>query len=219
MKKLIILSISFCLTNVALAQNEQKSMDTLSYCVGILVGNNLAQQGLDEVEVTDLAIGLSDVLNKQELRVSLQEANDILTAYIQGKQAKQSATLIEQGQRFMEENGKRKGVITLESGLQYEVLVMGEGPRPGSKDKVTTHYEGKLLDETIFDSSYKRGQPASFPVNGVIAGWTEALQLMPVGSKWRLYIPPDLAYGERGAGDKIPPYSTLIFEVELLSID
>lgn len=201
------------------AQNEQSKMDTLSYSVGILIGSNLGQQGLDEVDVSDVAIGLSDAINGSELRISLEEANGILSAYIEAKQAKQMSGAIEAGTAFLAENAKKKGVVTLESGLQYEVITAGDGPKPTLNDKVTTHYHGTLIDGTVFDSSYDRGQPASFPVSGVIAGWTEALQLMPVGSKWRLYVPYDLAYGERGAGGAIKPYSTLIFDVELLSID
>lgn len=201
------------------AQNEQTKMDTLSYSVGILIGSNLGQQGLDKVDVSDVAIGLTDAINGAELRLSLEEANSILTAYIEAQQAKQMSSVIEAGTAFLAENAKKEGVVTLESGLQYEVITEGDGPKPTLDDKVTTHYHGTLIDGTVFDSSYDRGQPATFPVSGVIAGWTEALQLMPVGSKWRLYVPYDLAYGERGAGGAIKPYSTLIFDVELLSID
>lgn len=219
MNRFFLLIISICITGIAHAQNQEKEMDTLSYSVGLLVGNNLTQQGLKEVEIEDVAIGLSDIMNGEELRISLEEANAILSAYMQAQQAKLAAGAIEKGQQFLKENGMRDGVTTLESGLQYEIIEAGEGPKPGPTDKVTTHYHGTMLDGTVFDSSYERGQPASFPVNGVIAGWTEALQLMPVGSKWRLFIPSDLAYGERGAGGKIGPHSTLIFEVELISID
>lgn len=201
------------------AQNEQSKMDTLSYSVGILIGSNLGQQGLEDVDVSDVAIGLSDAINGADLRISLEEANGILTAYIEGKQAKQMSAVIEAGNAFLAENAKKEGVVTLESGLQYQVITAGDGPKPTLNDKVTTHYHGTLIDGTVFDSSYDRGQPASFPVSGVIAGWTEALQLMPVGSKWKLFVPYNLAYGERGAGGAIKPYSTLIFDVELLSID
>lgn len=207
------------LTFAACAQKQEKEMDSLSYGVGILVGSNLAQQGLEEIDINDLAIGLSDVINGDDLRMTLEEANEVLTAYMQAQQSKQMAGAIEEGQAFLKQNAEREEVVVLESGLQYEILKAGDGPKPGLNDKVTTHYHGTLIDGTVFDSSVDRGQPASFPVSGVIKGWTEALQLMPVGSKWRLYVPYDLAYGERGAGAQIKPYSTLIFEVELLSID
>jgi FKBP-type peptidyl-prolyl cis-trans isomerase FklB len=126
---------------------------------------------------------------------------------------------MEDGKKFLADNSKRENVITLPSGLQYEIIKAGEGPKPNLEDKVTTHYHGTLIDGTVFDSSVDRGEPASFPVNGVIKGWTEALQLMPVGSKWKLFVPYDLAYGERGTGPQIGPYTTLIFEVELISIN
>jgi len=222
MKNLINLTTAFVLlfvTVLATAQNNNGKMDTLSYSVGILVGSNLASQGIKDVEVTDLAIGLSDAMNGGNLRISMEEANQVLQAYVESQQSKLMAEAVGEGAAFLEANAKREGVITTASGLQYEVLKKGEGPKPGLKDKVTTHYHGTLLDGSVFDSSYDRGQPASFPVSGVIAGWTEALQMMPVGSKWRLYVPYDLAYGERGAGGKIKPYATLIFDVELLSID
>jgi FKBP-type peptidyl-prolyl cis-trans isomerase FklB len=126
---------------------------------------------------------------------------------------------MEDGKKFLADNSKRENVITLPSGLQYEIMKAGEGPKPNLEDKVTTNYHGTLIDGTVFDSSVDRGEPASFPVNGVIKGWTEALQLMPVGSKWKLFVPYDLAYGERGTGPQIGPYTTLIFEVELISIN
>ena len=127
--------------------------------------------------------------------------------------------MVEEGRKFLAANSKNEKVVTLESGLQYEVIKAGEGAKPSLNDQVTTHYHGTLIDGTVFDSSVERGQPASFPVNGVIKGWTEALQLMNVGSKWRLFVPYDLAYGERGAGPQIGPFTTLIFEVELISIN
>lgn len=207
------------ISSMTFAQNNKGQMDTLSYSVGILVGSNLASQGIKDVEVSDLAIGLSDAMSGGELRISMEEANQILQAYVESQQSKLMAESIGEGAAFLEANAKREGVMTTASGLQYEVLIKGEGAMPGLKDKVTTHYHGTLIDGTVFDSSYDRGQPASFPVSGVIAGWTEALQMMPVGSKWRLYVPYDLAYGERGAGGKIKPYAALIFDVELLSID
>ncbi len=211
----VVLSIAV----TACAQKQEKEMDSLSYGVGILVGSNLAQQGLEEIDVNDLAIGLSDVINGEDLRMTLEEANEVLTAFMQAQQSKQMAGAIEEGEEFLRKNAEKDNVVVLESGLQYEIIQEGTGPKPGPTDRVTTHYHGTLIDGTVFDSSYDRGEPASFPVNGVIKGWTEALQLMPVGSKWRLYVPYDLGYGERGAGAQIKPYATLIFDVELLSID
>ena len=142
-----------------------------------------------------------------------------INSYFSKKQKKESESMIEDGANYLQENAKREGVTTLPSGLQYEVINDGTGPMPTIEDNVTTHYHGTLIDGTVFDSSVDRGEPASFPVGGVIKGWTEALQLMSVGSKWKLYVPYDLAYGERGAGAQIGPYSTLIFEVELISIN
>jgi FKBP-type peptidyl-prolyl cis-trans isomerase FklB len=139
--------------------------------------------------------------------------------YFSKQQAKASESVVEEGRKFLATNSKKENIFTLESGLQYEVIKAGEGAKPSLNDQVTTHYHGTLIDGTVFDSSVERGQPASFPVNGVIKGWTEALQLMNVGSKWRLFVPYDLAYGERGAGPQIGPFTTLIFEVELISIN
>ena len=144
--------------------------------------------------------------------------SDIVNKYFEEMQAKMSADAIEQGAAFLEENAKKEGIVVLPSGLQYEIITEGTGDKASETDQVQCHYEGKLIDGTVFDSSYKRNQPATFGVNQVIPGWVEALQLMPAGSKWRLYIPSDLAYGAQGAGDVIPPHSTLVFDVELLDI-
>ena len=157
--------------------------------------------------------------NQKEPKISGADAQKVIQNYFQKQQAKVSESVIEEGKKFLTENSKKVGVVTLESGLQYEIIKSGEGAKPTINDQVTTHYHGTLLDGTVFDSSVERGQPATFPVSGVIKGWTEALQLMTVGSKWKLFVPYDLAYGERGAGPKIGPYTTLIFEVELISIN
>jgi FKBP-type peptidyl-prolyl cis-trans isomerase FklB len=164
--------------------------------------------------------GINDVLSdKSEPKISNAEAQKILQEYFSKQQELKSKKAIEEGENFLAENGKKKGVTTLESGLQYEVITKGEGAKPTLNDQVTTHYHGTLIDGTVFDSSVERGQPATFPVSGVIKGWTEALQLMSVGSKWKLFVPYNLAYGERGAGANIGPFTTLIFEVELISIN
>jgi FKBP-type peptidyl-prolyl cis-trans isomerase FklB len=214
---LLIGMIFFGFTLGLIAQNT-KQMDSLSYSVGILVGENLKRQGLSDVKPEDLAVGLSDVLNGNKLNISLEEANEVLESYMQKQNESAKSKNVEAGIKFLEENAKRPGVTVLPSGLQYEIIKAGSGPMPKATDKVTTHYHGTLIDGTVFDSSVERGEPATFPVNGVIKGWIEALQLMPVGSKWKLFIPHDLAYGDRGAGASIQPFSTLVFEVELLEI-
>jgi len=202
------------------------SQDTLSYSLGVLIGKNLQQQGFaDDLSVEMFAQAVKDVLNEADLKINAQEANVVLQEYSAKQQAQQAEKDAAQGEEnmkageaFLAENADRPEVKTTESGLQYEVLKSGDGPSPSATDKVKVHYHGTLIDGTVFDSSVDRGQPASFPVNGVIPGWVEALQLMSVGDKWKLYIPSDLAYGPRSAGPTIGPNSTLIFEVELLEI-
>jgi FKBP-type peptidyl-prolyl cis-trans isomerase FklB len=202
----------------AIGQKQTSSMDSLSYSVGILVASNLKSQGIEDINAQDLSGGISDVLNGKEPKISLEEANMILQNYMTKQQDVIRDRSTKEGTAFLAQNAKRKEIVVLPSGLQYEVLKQGSGEKPKATDKVKTHYHGTLIDGTVFDSSVNRGEPATFPVNGVIKGWVEALQLMPVGSKWKLYVPYDLAYGERGAGGMIKPYSTLIFEVELLEI-
>lgn len=190
------------------------------YGVGLQIGQQLLGSGLD-VEPNAVVKGIFDVLNQNPPALELEEVSAALQALSQRAQAQQEAVfkaLEEEGKAFLAENKNAKGVIETESGLQYEVLQEGNGAKPTLDSKVRVHYTGSLIDGTVFDSSVQRGQPAEFPVRGVIAGWTEALQLMTVGSKWRLTIPHNLAYGERGAGNSIPPFATLIFEVELLDI-
>lgn len=193
-------------------------MDSVSYSLGVLVGKNLKNQGFDKLDANSLSSGLQDAINGKPLAITEEAAGKLVNDYLEKAKKAQSGTIIEEGKKFLAENGKKPGVVTLPSGLQYMVIKEGTGPMPKSTDKVTTHYTGTLLNGEVFDSSVERGQPATFPVNGVIKGWTEALQLMKVGSKWKLFIPYDLAYGERGAGGQIKPYATLIFEVELLEI-
>jgi FKBP-type peptidyl-prolyl cis-trans isomerase FklB len=198
--------------------------DKASYAVGMSFGTSLRKQSVD-VDPNIVARGLRDALAGGKTLLTEEEQRTVLTrlqADLRKKQQEKMLALGESnkkdGQAFLEANKAKEGVVTLSSGLQYKVLQEGTGPKPAATDTVVCNYRGALVDNTEFDSSYKRGQPASFPVTGVIKGWTEALQLMPVGSKWQLFIPADLAYGERGAGAQIGPNATLIFEVELISI-
>jgi FKBP-type peptidyl-prolyl cis-trans isomerase FklB len=200
------------------AQNET-TMDSVSYSLGVLVAQNLKTQGFDELEAGSLAKGLADGLSGENLALDANQANAIVQNYLMQKRQEASKGVIEEGRKFLEENAKREGVTTTASGLQYEVMKSGDGPTPLATDKVTVHYHGTLINGKVFDSSVNRGTPATFPVNGVIQGWVEALQLMKVGDKWKLFIPSELAYGERGAGNDIGPFATLIFEVELLGIE
>ena len=191
-----------------------------SYSMGYIVASNMDERFAGSIDEEAFIVGLNDRFGDRERQVSEADAQTALAALVakqeEAMQAKSSDNLTA-GSDFLAENGQREGVTTTDSGLQYEILVAGDGAKPEVTDTVTTHYHGTLIDGQVFDSSVTRGQPASFPLNGVIAGWTEALQLMPVGSKWRLFIPPGLAYGSRAAGS-IPPNSTLIFDVELLEI-
>lgn len=219
-EKLIFSSLAILIfMTSATAQNETTKMDSVSYSLGILLAQNLKKQGFTSLDATAVAKGLKDVVEGNDLQVSEEEANQIVSQYMQAQQAKQYEGVIAEGKQFLDENAKREGVTVLPSGLQYEVMQAGDGLKPGPNDQVTVHYEGRLLNGKVFDSSVKRGQPATFGVTQVIQGWVEALQLMPAGSKWRLFIPYDLAYGERGAGQDIGPFSTLIFEVELISVN
>lgn len=198
---------------------QAQPMDSLSYSLGVLVGQNLRQQGFDKIDAASLSEAITHVINNQSLKVDATTANRIVQEYSQSQAAKKYESTIAVGKAFLETNGKRPEVVTLPSGLQYEILTAGTGSKPTANDKVTVHYHGTLIDGTVFDSSVDRGQPATFGVTQVIQGWVEALQLMPQGSKWKLFIPYNLAYGERAAGAKIGPYSTLVFEVELLKIN
>ena len=224
MKNIIILS-SLILFIACKTEKTNKTanliteLDSVSYSLGVNIGENIKKQ-FEDINLDNFEAGIKDVLEKDvEAKISDNQAQAIIQSYFSKKQQKQSESVIEEGINFLRENGKREGVTTLASGLQYEIINDGIGPKPTIEDNVTTHYHGTLIDGTVFDSSVDRGEPASFPVGGVIKGWTEALQLMAVGSKWKLYVPYDLAYGERGAGPQIGPYSTLIFEVELISIN
>jgi FKBP-type peptidyl-prolyl cis-trans isomerase FklB len=192
--------------------------EVVSYSLGINVATSLKNQGFDEIDPAIFAQAIEDVLTNSTLKIEAQEGEQVLNLYYQQMQERKHQKNIEAGAAFLKDNATKEGVVTLPSGLQYKIVKEGNGPKPKATDKVTTHYHGTLLNGTVFDSSVQRGQPATFPVNGVIAGWIEALQLMPVGSKWVLYVPSDLAYGARGASELIGPHTTLVFEVELLSI-
>ncbi len=206
---------------VALASSQ----DSISYSIGLYMAQNLKQQGMTDLNSALLTRGLNDALKGQATQLSLDQAGQVLSAYGQKQSAvrnaensKASAENKKIGDAFLAENKAKAGVTTTTSGLQYSVEKEGTGAKPTATDRVKVHYTGRLLDGKVFDSSVERGQPAEFGVNEVIKGWTEALQLMPVGSKWKLYIPADLAYGDRGAGAEIKPGSTLVFDVELLDI-
>ncbi|WP_258541510.1 FKBP-type peptidyl-prolyl cis-trans isomerase [Parvicella tangerina] len=193
-------------------------VDTVSYSIGLNIAENLSNQGLSDLNVDALAQGMMDYLNENDLSISKEQGEQIIQAYTQKKAMEAANKNKKEGEEFLADNAKKEGVVTLPSGMQYEIITEGNGAIPTANDKVKTHYHGTLIDGTVFDSSVERGQPATFGVTQVIKGWQEALQLMPVGSKWRLYIPYDLAYGERGAGGQIGPFATLIFDIELIEI-
>ena len=200
-------------------------MDKLSYALGIGIGSQLAGMGAKELNIDDFAQAIKDVISGSELKVDNADAQTLVQNFFQEQEAKQQAAAAEAGkvakaagEAFLAENGKKDGVVTLPSGLQYQVLKEGNGKKPSATDQVVCHYEGTLIDGTVFDSSYKRNQPATFGLNQVIAGWTEGVQLMQEGAKYRFFIPYNLAYGERGAGAQIPPFAALVFDVELIEV-
>lgn len=194
-------------------------MDKISYALGLSIGNNFKASGVNSISVEDFVAGLNDVLADKDPQISYEDAKVVINEYFMKLQQERFENNKAAGAEFLKINGCREDVTTLPSGLQYQVLVMGDGPKPTLSDSVKCHYHGTLINGVVFDSSVNRGEPAVFPLGGVIKGWTEILQLMPVGSKWRVTIPYDLAYGERGAGQAIEPYSTLIFDIELLGIE
>lgn len=194
-------------------------MEKISYALGLNIAANLIQSGIKGIDTSNLSRGIDDMLNGADLEMSNEEAGQLLQAYFSELQAKQQEAAVSANKEFLDNNAKQEGVVVLPSGLQYSIMVEGNGPKPAATDSVKCHYHGTLTDGTVFDSSVQRNEPAVFPVNGVIKGWVEALQLMPVGSKWKLVIPSDLAYGAQGAGQAIAPHSTLVFEVELLGIE
>ncbi len=207
------------MSDVQLETLEQKA----SYGIGRQMGDQLAQQPFDGMDLNAISAGIADAFNGEGLRVEvneIQEAFNVLNERMRAQQEEEAKKASAVGEAFLADNAKRDGITVLESGLQYEVIEAGEegSEKPTRESKVRTHYHGTFIDGKVFDSSYDRGQPAEFPVGGVIAGWTEALQLMNKGAKWKLYIPYNLAYGEQGSPGGIPPYSALVFDVELLEI-
>ncbi len=214
---LVLASPTAFAAEVELDSDSQKA----SYSIGYSMATNIRREFGADMDLAAFEAGVRDQIAGADSQLTEAEANAALQSLVLARQQAAEAKASENisvGKEFLAENGKREGVVTLPSGLQYEVITDAEGPKPLPTDRVTTHYRGTLIDGTQFDSSYDRGQPATFPLNGVIAGWTEALQLMSPGAKWRLYIPPELAYGDRGQGP-IPANSTLIFDVELISIN
>lgn len=193
-------------------------MDKVSYALGLSIGQNFKASGFENINSDDFLLGLQAVLEDKEPSMSIEEAKTVINEYFVEVQNKAIRLNKEAGEEFLKINGHKAGVVTLPSGLQYEVLTEGKGDKPKLTDTVRCHYHGTLINGVVFDSSIERGQPAEFPLQGVIKGWTEVLQLMPVGSKWKVTIPSDLAYGDRGAGQHIQPGSTLIFIIDLIAI-
>lgn len=192
--------------------------DSVAYAIGVTIGSNMKKDGLDSLNLDILAKAIKHSLKGDSLLLNSQVAQGVIQAYLGEKQKQKADANIAVGKKFLDDNKSKPGVKVLPDGMQYIVMKEGTGPMPTATDTVSCHYHGTLIDGTVFDSSVDRGQPAEFPVGGVIKGWIEALQMMHVGSKWKLFIPADLAYGDRAMGPKIQPNSTLIFEVELLSI-
>ena len=194
-------------------------MDKVSYALGLSLGQNMASSGVKTIEYDDLVAGMKAIMNKEKPAISFDEAQEVLNTFFAELEAQVAGKAKEEGEAFLAANAKREGVNVTASGLQYEVLTAAEGKKPKATDKVKVHYEGTLIDGTVFDSSYRRGEAISFGLNQVIKGWTEGVQLMSVGAKYKFFIPYNLAYGERGAGAQIPPYAALIFTLELLGIE
>ena len=200
-------------------------MDKVSYALGLGIGHQLMDMGAQELNIDDFAQAIKDILAGKKPHIAAGEAQTLVQNFFQEQEKKQRAAAAERGkaarevgEKYLEENAKKEGVVTLPSGLQYKVLREGNGRKPKASDQVKCHYEGMLVDGTLFDSSLQRGEPATFPLNGVIAGWTEGLQLMQEGAKYRFFIPYHLGYGERGAGAQIPPFAALVFDVELIEV-
>lgn len=205
---------------------KQKEMDKTSYAVGMVIGRQLLDLGGELLNIEDFGRAVQAIVSGKEPELSFEESQQLVQDFVRQNEARQKAEAEqkgklarEEGEAFLKENGAKAGITTTASGLQYEVLTEGAGRHPKATDRVRCHYEGRLIDGTVFDSSYRRGEPATFPLSGVIRGWTEGLQLMGEGAKYRFYIPYQLAYGSAGAGRDIPPYAALIFDVELLGVE
>lgn len=215
----VFCALFLSLSSISIAQTISNELDSVSYSVGVLFAKNIKQQGIEKLNAEVVAKAIKDYMDGTTRVIPEKECEQMYMDYMKGIAEAKSAGAKSDGLVYLAENSKKEGVTVTETGLQYEVMKRGTGPKPKATDKVKTHYHGMLTDGTVFDSSVNRGEPISFQVGGVIKGWTEALQLMNVGDKWRLVIPSELAYGARGAGAKIPPHSTLVFEVELLGIE
>lgn len=195
-----------------------EELDQVSYSLGLSIASNFISSGIKTINIQAFTDALTTAYAGMMPEINPEEANNILQTYFTKLQSEQGSIALEAGEKFLADNRQKEGVVTLPSGLQYKIIETGHGIIPKASDTVRCHYEGRLINGEVFDSSYRRGEPAEFPVGGVIQGWVEALQLMPVGSKWQLYIPSDLAYGARGAGQSIGPNETLIFDIELIDI-
>lgn len=225
-KKFFALALSFSITALLSCEGQKgkssvslkTNSDSVSYSIGVSIGANMKKDGLDSLDLEIMKQAMKSAMNGDSLLVDPNLSQSVIQAYLANKQKQKGEAGLQIGKAFLAENKKKQGVIELPDGLQYTVIKEGTGLTPTANDTVSVHYHGTLIDGTIFDSSVDRGEPAEFPVGAVIKGWTEALQLMKVGSKYKLFIPSDLAYGDRAAGPKIGPNSTLIFEVELLKI-
>jgi FKBP-type peptidyl-prolyl cis-trans isomerase FklB len=218
-KSALVLIMSFALIPVH-AANLESDLEKLSYSMGIFFGQSISSQNMD-LDTPAFLQAVEDVLKNNELKMDKEEMQQILADYQKKEQEERSAAATNNkadGEKYLAENKKKEGVVTLDSGLQYKIITKGEGNKPAADSKIVVHYRGTLIDGTEFDSSYSRGEPVTLGVNQVIKGWQEALQLMPVGSKWQIAIPSNLAYGERGAGGTIKPNSTLLFDIELIEI-
>lgn len=225
-KKVLALAACFSIATLFSCQGQKgksaaslkSNADSVAYAIGISIGSNMKKDGLDSLNLDVLKIAIQSAIKGDSLMLTQMQAQSVIQSYLGDKAKQKGDANLAKGKAFLAENKKKPGVVELPDGLQYQVVTEGTGPVPTANDTVSVHYHGTLIDGTVFDSSIERGQPAEFPVGAVIKGWTEALQLMKVGSKYKLFIPADLAYGDRAAGPKIEANSTLIFDVELLSI-
>lgn len=197
----------------------KSTIDSLSYAIGVNIGQSMAAQGINDIDLNLMSAAMKDVFQGKKLKISNENCMPIIVNSMKARSEAKFAGVKKEGEAYLAANAKKEGVTTLPSGLQYKILTEGTGEKPQASDRVKVHYKGTLIDGTVFDSSYDCGEPAVFGVTQVIQGWVEALQLMPVGSKWQLTIPQNLAYGERGGGEKISPYATLLFDVELIGIE